>query len=182
MEKQQRDIHISSGAPVPNAVDIYDSYTYNITFSMLPNSFWHTGKLPIGNNAVNKIIVAQTGVTTKFNIDNLTIETVNDNYGSTSTSSLTYTTKATFEITEPLGSSLISLMQRGYGILEKLDAVAGNTAEGLYDKDSGPLDLLYLMEVDLIGHRGHYVDGDEMARSEERRVGKECRSRWSPYH
>src|SRR5256885_14384311 len=25
----------------------------------------------------------------------------------------------------------------------------------------------------------HYADG---ARSEERRVGKECRSRWSPYH
>ena len=23
---------------------------------------------------------------------------------------------------------------------------------------------------------------DEGARSEERRVGKECRSRWSPYH
>ena len=23
---------------------------------------------------------------------------------------------------------------------------------------------------------------DEMKRSEERRVGKECRSRWSPYH
>ena len=23
---------------------------------------------------------------------------------------------------------------------------------------------------------------DESARSEERRVGKECRSRWSPYH
>ena len=23
---------------------------------------------------------------------------------------------------------------------------------------------------------------DEMIRSEERRVGKECRSRWSPYH
>ena len=30
------------------------------------------------------------------------------------------------------------------------------------------------------------MDGDEMTRilwrSEERRVGKECRSRWSPYH
>ena len=28
------------------------------------------------------------------------------------------------------------------------------------------------------------VDGNEkdMYRSEERRVGKECRSRWSPYH
>ena len=24
--------------------------------------------------------------------------------------------------------------------------------------------------------------GDEVKRSEERRVGKECRSRWSPYH
>ena len=24
--------------------------------------------------------------------------------------------------------------------------------------------------------------GTPMARSEERRVGKECRSRWSPYH
>ena len=24
--------------------------------------------------------------------------------------------------------------------------------------------------------------GDPMKRSEERRVGKECRSRWSPYH
>ena len=23
---------------------------------------------------------------------------------------------------------------------------------------------------------------DDIARSEERRVGKECRSRWSPYH
>ena len=26
------------------------------------------------------------------------------------------------------------------------------------------------------------TDGDMDARSEERRVGKECRSRWSPYH
>src|SRR5256885_9719942 len=25
-------------------------------------------------------------------------------------------------------------------------------------------------------------DGDSLRRSEERRVGKECRSRWSPYH
>ena len=26
------------------------------------------------------------------------------------------------------------------------------------------------------------VDGENWTRSEERRVGKECRSRWSPYH
>ena len=27
-----------------------------------------------------------------------------------------------------------------------------------------------------------YIDGQIFDRSEERRVGKECRSRWSPYH
>ena len=27
-----------------------------------------------------------------------------------------------------------------------------------------------------------WADKDEKTRSEERRVGKECRSRWSPYH
>ena len=27
-----------------------------------------------------------------------------------------------------------------------------------------------------------YDDHDDTTRSEERRVGKECRSRWSPYH
>ena len=29
---------------------------------------------------------------------------------------------------------------------------------------------------------GYRVDSALMGRSEERRVGKECRSRWSPYH
>ena len=27
-----------------------------------------------------------------------------------------------------------------------------------------------------------YLKAGDLARSEERRVGKECRSRWSPYH
>ena len=40
--------------------------------------------------------------------------------------------------------------------------------------------------VDVIRHvaRGFFVAGDQVydERSEERRVGKECRSRWSPYH
>ena len=33
---------------------------------------------------------------------------------------------------------------------------------------------LYLAKHDVLGSMAH--------RSEERRVGKECRSRWSPYH
>ena len=36
------------------------------------------------------------------------------------------------------------------------------------------------------GGGGYYLEGDRWGlidpRSEERRVGKECRSRWSPYH
>ena len=31
-------------------------------------------------------------------------------------------------------------------------------------------------------HNAGFAALDALARSEERRVGKECRSRWSPYH
>ena len=36
----------------------------------------------------------------------------------------------------------------------------------------------------IMGNLGSYTRTDKTAltRSEERRVGKECRSRWSPYH
>src|SRR2546425_11256644 len=41
-------------------------------------------------------------------------------------------------------------------------------------------------ELDVLGHgepgKEHVLLEDHTARSEERRVGKECRSRWSPYH
>ena len=49
-------------------------------------------------------------------------------------------------------------------------------------------------EAEIKGHRRTYIgaqpgklvqalkDVEVMNRSEERRVGKECRSRWSPYH
>ena len=36
-------------------------------------------------------------------------------------------------------------------------------------------------ELIMLGNR-HSMSGYEGKRSEERRVGKECRSRWSPYH
>ena len=44
----------------------------------------------------------------------------------------------------------------------------------------------YIHSLPSIHYCGHvdkltFVDG-EWFRSEERRVGKECRSRWSPYH
>ena len=36
--------------------------------------------------------------------------------------------------------------------------------------------------VDVSLHAVDLRDGTALRRSEERRVGKECRSRWSPYH
>jgi len=157
----QKEIYISGDIAEPNVVDDYSSYTYNITFSMLPQSFHYSAVLPIGNQSKGKVIIAQTGVTTKFNIDNLTINTVTDNYGSHFTSTLGYTTKATFEITEPLGSSLVTLMSQGFKELKKMDAANGNDSQQLYNKKKsmGPLDLMYLLEVDLIGHRGYQGTG-----------------------
>ena len=48
---------------------------------------------------------------------------------------------------------------------------------GYYNGEIGPLEE---MKVPM-GDRALYF-GDGIYRSEERRVGKECRSRWSPYH
>ena len=40
-------------------------------------------------------------------------------------------------------------------------------------------DTLVTLETDKVSTD---LEADESGRSEERRVGKECRSRWSPYH
>ena len=39
-----------------------------------------------------------------------------------------------------------------------------------------------LISSDPLPKEGWLTRSEEIVRSEERRVGKECRSRWSPYH
>src|SRR3989475_12767943 len=63
-----------------------------------------------------------------------------------------------------------------------LDGTAGaiNLARPFVD---GPVLIIFvdtLFDADLSIART--TDADGIIRSEERRVGKECRSRWSPYH
>ena len=56
-----------------------------------------------------------------------------------------------------------------------------NSRKYLKRKDSGSKALVRLFLV-LIIILGGYFAYSAAERSEERRVGKECRSRWSPYH
>src|SRR6516225_10949589 len=41
---------------------------------------------------------------------------------------------------------------------------------------------IWILPCEVLIHELRNGFGDSAARSEERRVGKECRSRWSPYH
>ena len=54
--------------------------------------------------------------------------------------------------------------------------VAYDGEEGLYMAEHFPADVI-ILDIML-----PVIDGLSLLRSEERRVGKECRSRWSPYH
>ena len=48
--------------------------------------------------------------------------------------------------------------------------------------DDEGVDDITTNETDTDLSLGDYMSEDDIPRSEERRVGKECRSRWSPYH
>src|SRR2546430_9825464 len=53
------------------------------------------------------------------------------------------------------------------------------TSSGSHDLDMLPLRIWLSLAA---GPRFNALAKQAAARSEERRVGKECRSRWSPYH
>ena len=45
--------------------------------------------------------------------------------------------------------------------------------------------IVLIIGLSLVAYSGYHlfkIYSDYNTRSEERRVGKECRSRWSPYH
>src|SRR5258706_968913 len=66
----------------------------------------------------------------------------------------------------------ISLVNNGWSLFQSAQyQVNNNTIEDIN---------LYLPQASTIMNLVMY--SDDYSRSEERRVGKECRSRWSPYH
>ena len=52
----------------------------------------------------------------------------------------------------------------------------------LVDRRVGLDEVVLGPGIDVAVPRRDDAGGDRPARSEERRVGKECRSRWSPFH
>ena len=69
---------------------------------------------------------------------------------------------------------------------EEIELICCNTFEEVFDnlkKDSSIIGMIAI-ENTIAGSLLHNYEllRDSGARSEERRVGKECRSRWSPYH
>ena len=97
-----------------------------------------------------------------------------------------------------IGLSELALVNTGFGISKYVSIMASHSAlpathydsqvwyanakgtffNGRIDKRFGNLAIAGGMNYARIGKDGGMI----LLRSEERRVGKECRSRWSPYH
>ena len=130
-----------------NPVDAYFSYTYRLTFSMLPYSFYSTPEvdLSFGTTGVPggaRIVIAQTGVT-KFQIDNLQISSVVSNTAPKKLrGNRVHPFVATFTLTEPYGMSYIDLLNRTAYELNK-------------DLPQRPSlqTMPYLLEIELIGQK-----------------------------
>src|SRR5258708_31258961 len=75
----------------------------------------------------------------------------------------------------PISRDLVELhrllVEQAVGAAEHPDATLDQVA-------SGRVEAVDRRGVEVGGRAGHHAS----RRSEERRVGKECRSRWSPYH
>jgi len=87
---------------------------------------------------------------------------------------------ATVDVTDAISVSRVAAVTaEKFGKIDILVANAGISGPDLKTWEY-PVDVWkQIIEVDLIGV---FLCCRAVLRSEERRVGKECRSRWSPYH
>ena len=93
--------------------------------------------------------------------------TVNTKYGMIRTDHILFIAAGAFHMSKP--SDLVPELQGRFPLRVELSAL---TQEDFYCILTEPKNALTVQYTALLG----------LLRSEERRVGKECRSRWSPYH
>ena len=94
-------------------------------------------------------------------------------------------TDATAAVAAGLGARVVREPRRGFGAACLAGVLACPDAEVVAFADAdGSFDGADLAAVagPVLDGSADLVLGSRLARSEERRVGKECRSRWSPYH
>ena len=63
-----------------------------------------------------------------------------------------------------------------------VDEISFEIAKGEFVVIVGPSGAGKTTVLNILGGMDQATSGEVLVRSEERRVGKECRSRWSPYH
>src|SRR2546426_6454098 len=84
-----------------------------------------------------------------------------------------------YKVTGVQTCALPILFVTARALLEAKDSVVALPASAISYAPYG--DSVFIVE-DVKGPDGGTYRGVRQQRSEERRVGKECRSRWSPYH
>src|SRR2546425_11067012 len=86
-----------------------------------------------------------------------------------------------YDVTIPMGSLAIGVDNIHHDVFlsPRFVQVA---RDYLFDLIRQHTSRTYFSGIDLRATRGPDHGGFRKLRSEERRVGKECRSRWSPYH
>ena len=69
-------------------------------------------------------------------------------------------------------------------ILYRYSRVKEAAVLGVIHRHRGEVPVAFIVSQGQLGEREiiEYLRANLASRSEERRVGKECRSRWSPYH
>ena len=160
---------------------------------MLFRSRWRNGDWRILNNIENEIRHAETRVLdTNWRSARNIVEFNNDVFGK-----MAQMLPEKFQST--YGSLPYNPFEKAYGDVRQHAAKTadeGFVSIGIYDRDDEALDMLG-KTLDTLFRKGYPAEkicvlcrtnkkvrqvANFHRRSEERRVGKECRSRWSPYH